>query len=338
MRNIPLALMVTAADVKNGLPQIPGLLISQAESLKRLGWEVVIGNVDDRTTPQGIWRNVRQLRQLVAQFNPQVIHAQYGSVNAAVAQMAAGKRPFVVSFCGDDLLGTPMPGWLWRIRERLARWIGLWAAHRATGVIVKSHNLYQALPDDLKARAVLLPNGVNLDVFKPLAQQTARDRLGWARDGRVVLFNGSRTSNQAVKNLALADQTIDILKILIPDAELRVVSDIPFDEMVWVFNAANCLLVTSLHEGSPNIVKEAMACNLPVVSVPCGDVRERLDDVYPSAVCSYNPQQLADALANVIQSERRSNGRVRLIEQGLDTESVACHLVELYERVSVRSD
>jgi teichuronic acid biosynthesis glycosyltransferase TuaC len=256
----------------NGALEIPTFVKTQVESLRSAGLQVLLDVVDDRTSVHGILRNIRRLRKHVAQVKPGLVHAQYGSVTAEVANLARRSLPLIVSFCGEDLLGTPNPGLVWRLRERCARAIGLWAARRAAAIIVKSNNLLQALSPNLRDKAIVLPNGVDTNSFRPMARDDCRARLGWDKQSKVVLFNASRnasrTENQHRKNSALARATIDLLAKSIPDVSLYMVSNATHKEMPLIMNAADCLLVTSLHEGSPNIVKEAMACNLPVVAVP----------------------------------------------------------------------
>src|SRR5207248_2675126 len=96
----------------------------------------------------------------------------------------------------------------------------------------------------------------------------------------------------------------------------------------WM-NAADVLLLTSISEGSPTVVKEAMACNLPVVTVPVGDVRERLAGVAHCHVVEPGPEPLADALENVLSSGARSNGRQ--FAGSLDVAQSARQVAEIYE-------
>jgi glycosyltransferase involved in cell wall biosynthesis len=211
--------------------------------------------------------------------------------------------------------------------------IGLAAAYRATVIIVKSRNLLEALPGSLKRKALVLPNGVDLSWFKPLDKFESRVKLGWPRDARVVLFNASDQGNQHVKNVPLARAAVDLLLQTVPAAVLQQMSGASPEEVRWMLNAADCLLVTSLHEGSPNIVKEAMACNLPVVSVPCGDVPERLSGTWPGRICPYDAHILAGAIEEVFKSGSRSNGREQLVVQGLSTTTVAMRLTRIYSRI-----
>jgi teichuronic acid biosynthesis glycosyltransferase TuaC len=325
--------MVRNCDLKDGVPEIPTFLKHKAESLRALGWEVFIGGVDDRRSIRGILRNVQRLKKEVARHEPGLVHAKYGSVTAAVAYLIKGKLPLVVSFCGDDLLGTPEPGLGWRVRERWARAIGLWAARRAAAILVRSNNLYQALPANLKNRATILPDGVDVSRFRPMDRDKCRAKLGWPIQPRVVLFNASQNDNQRVKNPALARAAVEVLARSVPDVSLHMISEASSEEVRLMLNAADCLLVTSLHEGSPNIVKEAMACNLPVVSVPCGDVAERLKRTYPGGIRPYDAAALAEAIHEVLKTGRHSNGREQIVLQGLTLAKVAEGLVEIYRRV-----
>jgi teichuronic acid biosynthesis glycosyltransferase TuaC len=322
--------MVIAGNWKNGALAIPTFVNSQAESLRTAGWEVSLGVVENRTSIHRILQNVRRLRREVSRSRPGLVHAQYGSVTAGVANLIRGSLPLVVSFCGDDLLGTPNPGLRWRVRERCARAIGVWAARRSATLIVKSDNLLQALPASLRDKAVVLPNGVDTGWFRPIARDECRSRLGWSMQSKVVLFNTSENEERTRKNPSLARAAVDLVAQSVPDVSLYMMSEASPKEVCLLLNAADTLLVTSLHEGSPNIIKEAMACNLPVVSVPCGDVPERLRMAYPGGTYSYDARVLAEALKEVLKAGYRSNGREQLIAQGLTTAKVAERLIEVY--------
>jgi teichuronic acid biosynthesis glycosyltransferase TuaC len=325
--------MIVNGLLEESEPQFPTFVRSQAEALRNAGWQVSVGVIYDRTSVQGILRNIRRLNKEVAAVNAQVIHAQYGSVTAAIARLIKGPLPLMISFGGDDLLGTPQPGLGWRLRERCARAIGLWAARKAAAIIVKSRNLFDGLPPNLRDRATILPNGVDTSWFRPMDKEECRSKLGWQRKSKIVLFNASRNEDQAVKNPALARETVSLLTGSFPNVSLHMISNVSSSDVRLMMNAADCLLVTSLHEGSPNIVKEAMACNLPVVSVPCGDVAERLQLTFPGGVGPYDASALAEIIAKVFRADCRSNGHEQLIAQGLTASEVAETLGKIYRNV-----
>ncbi len=310
--------------------EVPHAYATQIEFLKRAGNEVRLFGVDDRTSPGGILRNVRELTAEISRFRPHLVVAYYGTMVAAITRRAAGPVPFVVTFRGSDLQGTSNPGWKWRMRDRLGKALSLWAASGAKRIVVNGSGLFNSLPKSLQKKTHNLPNGINTEIFSPIPRDDARKKLGWDLSEKVLLFNAGVGSGQVVKNRPLAEETVARLRPHPHGVRLEAISSYTREEVALRMNASDCLLVTSLHEGSPDLVKEAMACDLPIVSVPCGDVRERLQGVEPGGVRPYDAAQLAELVETVLESGRRSNGRGQLFQQGLDIPSVTERVLDVY--------
>jgi glycosyltransferase involved in cell wall biosynthesis len=114
------------------------------------------------------------------------------------------------------------------------------------------------------------------------------------------------------------------------DAELVVAWQVPHSKIPVYMNACNALLFVSMYEGSPNVVKEALACNLPVVSVSVGDVPERLAGISGCVVSADDdPNTLARAIEQVLRSDRRVDGRASVSE--LNEELLARRMIQIYE-------
>lgn len=309
---------------------VPHAYATQIEFLRRDGHEVGLFGIDDRTSPGGIARNVRELTAEISRFRPDLVVAYYGTMVAAITRRAAGRVPFVITFRGSDLQGTSNPGWKWRLRDRLGRMLSLWAASGAKQIVVNGSGLFNALPAHLQKKTHNLPNGINTEFFSPVQREDARRTLGWNLNEKVILFNAGVGSGQVVKNRPLAEEAVARLRPHPHGVRLEAISSCTREEVALRMNASDCLLVTSLHEGSPDLVKEAMACDLPVVSVPCGDVRERLQDVEPGGVRPYDAAQLAELVETVLEQGQRSNGREQLFKQGLDIPSVTERVLNVY--------
>ncbi|MFC3476446.1 glycosyltransferase family 4 protein [Halobacterium litoreum] len=232
-----------------------------------------------------------------------LVHANYGlTAPHAVVQP---NLPVVLSLWGTDLMGEY--GWVSKLCARFA-----------DAVVVMSPAMAAELDGDCR----VIPHGVNLDRFRPEPQAAARAALDWDADARHVLFPYPR--ERTVKDYPRADQVVDRVRDRIDDVALHTPTGVPHEEMPTYMNAADALLVTSRREGSPNAVKEALACNLPVVSTDVGDVATRLDGVTHSRVCETDGE-LVDALATVLRAGERSNGREAAREVSVERTSQRLH-------------
>jgi glycosyltransferase involved in cell wall biosynthesis len=262
-------------------------------------------------------------------LKPDIIHVMYGGIMAYLVTNGIRDLPIVVSFCGSDLLGSP--------GHALRGWVGVQAsycaAERASGIVVKTKGLELAVPSHVdRAWVRVVPNGIDLERFKPMDRTRCCSQLRWRSSAFHVLFSAS--SNVVNKRPELAAEATEILKRAGVDAEIHWLRGVPHaDVPVWV-NASDCLILTSMHEGGVNVVKEALACNVPVVAVNVGDVSERLRGVEGCYIAEARADQLANRLARVHVGPRRINGRSTV--QDLSIERVAERLRMFYGEVLAR--
>jgi glycosyltransferase involved in cell wall biosynthesis len=297
---------------------------AQIESIRRAGMQVTTVQIDDAEQAKYARALPRVCRHLAC---VDVVHAHYGYCGwLARAQV---HRPIVVSFMGDDLLGTPDPRGHLTAFSRLMVFFNRHLARLVSAVIVKSEQMARVVAP---VPAHVIPNGVDLAVFRPIDARAARAALGWSDDCYYVLFPSSPDLPR--KNFALAQESVRRSSAhLGRPIELVPLRGLAHDQVALYMAASHVLLMTSLLEGSPNAVKEAMACNLPVVSVPVGDVPSLLGGVDNSAVCPRDPQAIAHVLAAILTGDGRSNGRDALQRKALDSESVARQIIAIYRDV-----
>ncbi|WP_255194945.1 glycosyltransferase family 4 protein [Halorarius litoreus] len=236
-----------------------------------------------------------------------LVHANYGLVGPLA--LAQPVRPVVLTLWGSELLSDR--GWL-------DRWSRV-AARHSDAVVVPS----QRLAAELDESHDLVPFGVDTERFRPIDRARARERVGWVPDRRHVLFPYDPT--RPVKNFPRAERVVGRLP---DDVVLQTVSGVAYDEMPYYMNASDALLVASDYESGPMVVKEAAACNVPVVSTDVGFVAEVLDGVSNSAVAR-SESALVDALSTVLG--RRSDGRSTVDTLGVD--QMAEQLLGTYRRV-----
>jgi glycosyltransferase involved in cell wall biosynthesis len=230
---------------------------------------------------------------------------------------------------GSDLLGTPYneQGDLERL-SKLEMKINVALANQYDQVIVKSEEMAGRVRH---VSCHVIPNGVDLEVFKPMAREQACDQIGLDHRQLHVLFPGNPDNPR--KGHQLATSAVRIAEKLINRSiDLVPLWRVNADKVAVYMNACNAMVMTSVFEGSPNVVKEAMACNLSVIGVPVGDVHEMLQGVEGCCRTSRDPLQIGQALANVLNSAASSNGREILQARQLSLEGVAERIIAVYHK------
>ena len=241
----------------------------------------------DGRSPLDYARYVRNVRRSLDR-TVDLVHAHYGLT--APFALAQRRVPVVLSLWGSDLLGSVGP-------------LSRFASRFCDEVIVMSPEMARAI--DLDPHVI--PDGIDLERFHPIDYERAGREVGWTEPGYDVLFPYG--PHRTVKNHPRAERIIKHVseRFDVP-VRLRTVSGVSHDRIPLYMNAADALLLTSHSEGSPNAIKEALACELPVVSTDVGDVRERTRGVEPTVIAD-DDRALVDGLEAVLRAETRSNGR-----------------------------
>jgi len=279
----------------------------QVASLEKLGVSFDVLYVDGRRNTLNYVCGVPRLLVQLRRAHYDLIHAHY--VFSGLIACMQRKRPLVLTHHGIEVLA----GWTAPLCRLASRW--------ADQVIVVSQAMQRALAP---VRSHLIPCGVDLDLFRPGDRAAARAQLGLDPERPLVLFAGDLRPE---KRYPLAQAAMARLSEMGTNAELITLTGQPHERVPSYMQACDALILTSTHEGSPMVVKEAMACNLPVVSVDVGDVAEVIGN---TAGCTVTAA-IADALAAGLQqalSHGRTHGRAAV--ERFDINRIARQILEVY--------
>lgn len=297
----------------------------QMESLRRDGCEIEMFFLRSRTDMAELFRERCRLRTRIAEFRPNLVHANMGTMTAFFCVVST-RLPLIISYRGSDLnpRGPEDTFWRWLFGHVLSQVSAL----RAASIICVSKGVRSKLWWRLD-RAHVMPTGVDPQLFRPMPREEARKRMGWGNGERVVLFSAGVTARN--KGIELVLGSMEVARALCGEVRLEIMdgSTDP-DDVPWAMNAADCLVFGSYYEGSPNVIKEAVSCNLPVISVEVGDVRERLDGVSPSVIVARDPKAMGAAVAEMLRRPVRSNGHSTIA--GISEKAVAEKIMEIYRR------
>jgi glycosyltransferase involved in cell wall biosynthesis len=290
---------------KNG--RCTAAITEQARVFKKYGTKVSFFKVKGK----GVWGYLRSavaLKHHVKLRHYDIVHAHYGL--SGIAASMAGARPLIVSLMGSDIFGSFLIRWMVRFFA-----ICVWPV-----TIVKSEIMARKL--GIK-KVYIIPNGIDFSLFKEFPRSGARSEVGFTTP-RIVLWPADPA--RKVKNISLAKAAMNMLQC--KDCELKVVYGVSTTLMPMYYNASDVVLVTSEWEGSSNVVKEALACNVPVVSTPVGDVARWLSGVEGCSICKPAPADIARAIDRTLKLDRRTHGREKIGE--LDNQIVVGKIFSLY--------
>lgn len=317
-------LIMTAIYPTAENPAFGSFVKTQAESLKRAGIDVELlvmrGGNRKLLYPKAVF----ELRKRLQQSSIDLVHAHFGYVG--LVARTQWKAPLVVTYHGDDLLGT--------INERGKKelWSVLAAsackrlARHVDAAIVQSQQMARQLK---KSNVFVIPHEVDLEVFKPTDRAEARRALGLRADKKYLLF--AANPEIPVKRFSLAKAAANVLDQQDAFTELLVVHKAPQWRLALYMSACDVLVFPSYQEGSPNIIKQAMACNLPIVATDVGDVRQLIGKTRDCYICPPDARKFAACMKEVLSRRQRTDGRNHI--RHLNTESVSGRIIDVYRQV-----
>lgn len=310
-------------------PKYPGratFIKGQIDSIKREGIGITvryIAAIDGRSAFIKMVPRIL-LDSLSGKYD--LIHAHYGT--SGVVARLQWRLPVIVSYLGSDLLGLPGPDGKKLLASRVIAIIGRMLAYFTNVSIVKSREMARCLPPQIQPH--IIPNGVDFTLFKPVNRNEACKTLGLDPKKKYVLFPSN--AEWPRKCFPLAREAVQILQKKIRNAELVYLYGKKQSQVPLYMNACDAMVLTSQWEGSPNVIKESMACNLPIVSVDVGDVREIIKDCDGCYLAERDSQDIASKLRRILESGSRTNGRDTI--QHLEIQKVARRIIHLYQSVS----
>jgi glycosyltransferase involved in cell wall biosynthesis len=293
---------------KNGKPT--SIVYNQGESLKK--YNILIDYYT--ITGKGYWgyvKNIFKLRKFLNVNSFDLVHAHY-SFSGFVAALSK-KTPVVVSLMGSDVKSAGLFKLVIKLFNRF-----FWKV-----CIVKSKDMKDSLGIE---NVQVIPNGVDFNKFRPLSKEESLLKTGFEKSKKHILF--AADPERIEKNFQLAEKACELISDI--DFELHHLKNIPNELMPYYYNASDVILLTSHWEGSPNVIKEALACNRPVVATDVGDIKELINGLDGCYITDFNPENVANKIKSSLNYSFEVLGRQRLIELKLDEEIIADKINKIY--------
>lgn len=282
-------------------------ITEQVEAIEKQGVECRYFGVDEK----GFWGYLRQIPKLgraIREFHPDIIHAHYGLCGLLANYQR--RIPVVTTYHGSDI-NAPKVLWLSKISISLSQF----------NIFVSQKSIDIARPGGDFA---LIPCGINLDDYPFIEKSEARRKMDLNPASKFVLFAGA--FDNPIKNVALAYSVM----ARVPEAGLLELKGYSRSQVAHLMQAVDAFLMTSLSEGSPQVIKEAMACGCPIVSVDVGDVKTRIADLDGCYISNRSVDDITVSLKKALAFAGRTAGRDSIIHDGLTNYQVARRIIDCY--------
>lgn len=287
-------------------------IYEQVEAVKDHGVEFELFPIEGHGM-KGYLNNLKPLKKRLKAGDINLVHAHGGMPGLlSVLQRIV---PVAVTYHGSDV-NVPKLNVISSLVGQLSSWS-----------IFVSNLLHQKIKIKPGKRYSVIPCGLDLRGFHPMDRAESRKKLGWDPDARIILFASS--FDRTVKNYPLAEQAVEQLEDVV---ELQELKDKTREEVCLMVNASDLMLMTSFSEGSPQIVKEAMACNIPVVTTNVGDVEEIIGTTPGCYITSFEPKDVAAAVRKALQFSGRTNGRK--MTGRFDNDLISKQVFEVYKTIA----
>ena len=289
--------------------QLSPFVKEQAESLIKQGLSIDFFLIKGKGL-FGYLKNYFLLMKKIRYEEYNLIHAHYG-LSGLLATMQLSV-PVVITFHGSDV--NMKKNYIFsRIASRLS----------TSNIFV-----HQSLSEKLKIYRNppnIIPCGFDNNLFYPIPKDKAREILKWERSKRYIVFSSS--FDNKIKNVQLAwSATSDI-----NNCDLIELKGYGKEQINLILNASDLLLVTSLSETGPIIVKEALACNCPIISTNVGDVQKLIRNVQNCYISSYNPKDIKKRINLVFMKNKRTNGEQAI--KNFNLEKIAYKVIAVYKNI-----
>ncbi len=304
-------LFVSSGNSRYG---IVSFIKSQGESLKKEGAELEYFTIKGKGVI-GYLKNIRPLRKYLIKNGFEIMHAHYGLIGL-LCLLTFTRIPIVLSVMGDDAYGNfDIKG-----KRIKSSYVGMFLTQIALifvdKIIVKSSNILNVIPQKMKCSVI--PNGVDFELFKPTGKVLYKN---------TVLFLADEDNSR--KNYKLLKDAM----VLINRKELKTLNPYPIahSEFPDYLNKSAIFVLTSYNEGSPNVIKEAMACNIPIVSTEVGDVREIIGKTEGCFITTFKSDDVANKIEAALAFGKRTNGRENI--KHLELSLVANKIINIYKEI-----
>lgn len=281
--------------------------------------------IDGNTNKINYFKAINKIRKASKKYD--IIHCHHGWCGLITLMAVGNSKKVCVSLVGGDLLEKNI-----FYKKQLAKVLWYFLP-KFDFVIGKSEEMVEVCSGKTK-KTKCVPNGVDMNLFKEMDKNVCKEKLSLNKEKKYFLFTAAKNDKIRVeKRYDIIEKAKDELASRgVRDVEILSLSNVNHDEVPVYLNACEGVLMSSDYEGSPNIIKESLACNVPIISTAVGNVPKMVEGLKNCYVIDQDPLEFANVMEKFVSSQHsnRCEGRKQLMNIKLDDVSIAKVIYDIY--------
>jgi glycosyltransferase involved in cell wall biosynthesis len=304
-------------------------MLTTAEGLRELGVDIHLEYLGNLKSISKIIKERNRLEKIAKNFD--LVHVQYGSA-CALASTKITSCPKILTLRGSDWNNVFTKNWSQNIHSMISTRFTFWAMKSFDYVITVSDRMTKEVKRKFPSSSVMsIPSPINLNLFKPLEKSIARKNLGFPENTEKWILFTSNDIKNPLKRFDIAKKTVDLLNEKSQNFKLRIAYGLKHSEIPLFVSSCDLILCTSVSEGWPNSIKEALACNIPFVSTDVSDLKNIAKFESSCRVCCPDPIELAYNIQDILKKDAVNNLRKYVEEMSMP--NVSLQIFHLYKKM-----
>jgi teichuronic acid biosynthesis glycosyltransferase TuaC len=298
-----------------------------ANAMNKKGVNIELYYLGNLSNPLQIIKAILYVRKESNKYD--IVHAQYGSACALITAFC--KAPKILTLRGSDWYLYPrllsLPG----IRSLIGIIFTRISINYFNQIIVMSNRMRKDISKKISIipEVNVLTDPVDLNLFKPMSRYDARAKLGYKDDFTIWIIFVSHNTKNPIKRFSLAQTAVSLTQNGDSKINIKFLNEKAYSEMPYWIAGANLILSTSIYEGWPNCIKEALACNIPFVSTDVSDLQLIAEQEESCFVCDPSPAHISKSINRALNQNPKD---LRRYVEHMNLDDSTSMLLDFYKK------
>ena len=260
-----------------------------------------------------------------------IVHAQYGSFCAFFTVFLPSSKK-IISLRGSDFYRMNYKTKMENYKTKTAVFLTLITLTFFKKIITISEKMKKDLEKNYGFESITLTDAPNPEFIYKIDKNTAKRKLSLNDKDIYVLFSSIDLKNE-IKRTDLALKSIKKAQSKNQKIKLLTLNNIDYKDVNLYINACDMILITSVYEGWPNIVKEGLVCEKPFISTLISDLPEIAKKENDCFIVNPNINEISKHLLMLADKISNNELNTNKLPSYINNSDFSNNLIKLYNEI-----